>query len=127
MGVKSSALWDLMRGAARNMLKSRVQITLVVSFVELESCTDSGFAAGTSSSRATVRRTSNCFTTHISKLGKRKQCVLCAISFFCSWRRNECIRTITSRYFLHDQLIARISRHLRLWSSKRDDATICGS
>ena len=44
----------------------------------------------------------------------------------CSWRRHEYIWAITSRYRLHDQLIARISRRLRLCYSTRDDATVCG-
>ena len=44
-------------------------------------CTDNGFAAITSSLRSKVRRTPNCFTAHILKLGKRIQCVLYAISF----------------------------------------------
>ena len=79
--VKSSALWDSVRGAAREVAESRVQITSVVSGFAHESCTDSGFAANTSSSRASVRRTPNCFTAHISKLVKQKQCVLYAISF----------------------------------------------
>ena len=51
----------------------------------------------------------------------------CTRSRFLLWRRHECIRAITSRYYLHDQLIARILKNLRLWSSKRDDPTICGS
>ena len=81
VGEKSSAVWDLVRRAAREVAESRVQIKSAVSGFAHESCNDSGFAAGTSSSRATVRRTPNCFTAHISKLAKRKQCVLYAISF----------------------------------------------
>ena len=81
VGVKSSALWDSVRGAAREVAESHVHITSAVSGFAHESCTDSGFAAGTSSARATVRRTPNGFTAHISKLGKRKQCILYAISF----------------------------------------------
>ena len=67
--------------------QSRVQVTSVASGVAHESCTgaavvhDSGFAASTSSARATVRRTPNCFIAYFSKLEKRKQCVLHAISF----------------------------------------------
>ena len=82
VGVKSSALWNTVRGAAREMAKSRVQITSVVSGFAHESCTDSGFAAGTSSARAIVRRTPNCFTAHISNSGNKIQCVLYAISYF---------------------------------------------
>ena len=63
------------------MAESRVQITSVVSGFAHKSCTDSGIAANTSCSRATVQRTPNCFTAHISKLEKRKQCVLYAILF----------------------------------------------
>ena len=77
----SSALWDSVRGAARKVAESRVQITSVVSNFAHESCTDSGFAAGTSSARATVRRTPNCFNAHIAILGKLRQCVLYAIWF----------------------------------------------
>ena len=81
VGVKSSALCDSVRGAAREVAESRLKIQSAVSGFAHESCNDSGFAAGTSSARATVRRTPNCFTAHISKLGKRKQCVQYAISF----------------------------------------------
>ena len=81
MGVKSSALWDSVHGEARKEVESRVQITSVVSGFAHELCTDSGFETGTSSARAPVRRTLNCFTAHISKLGKQKQCVLYAILF----------------------------------------------
>ena len=81
VGVKSSALWDSVHGAAREVAESRVQLKSAVSGFAHESCNDSGFAAGTSSACATVRRTLTCFTAHISKLGKRKQCVLYAISF----------------------------------------------
>ena len=81
LGVKSSALWDLVRGAAREVAESRVQITSLVSNFAHESCNDSGFAASASSTRAAVRRTPDCFTAHISKLVKQKPCVLYAISF----------------------------------------------
>ena len=81
LGIKSSALCNSVRGPAREMAESRVQIKSAVSGFALKSCNDSGFAAGTSSARVIVRRTPNCFTAHISKLGKRKQCVLYAISF----------------------------------------------
>ena len=78
--VKLSALLNLVHGGACEVAESRVQITSGVSGFAHESCTDSGFAAGNSSAHATVRLTSNCFTAHISKLGKRKQCVLYATS-----------------------------------------------
>ena len=81
VGVKSSALWDSVLGAVREVAESRVQITSVVSGFSHESCDDSSFTADNSSARAKVWRTSNCITAHISKLGKRKQCVLYAISF----------------------------------------------
>ena len=81
VGVKSSALCDSVFGAAREVAESSVQITSVVSGFAHESCKDSGFAAGASSARATVRRIPDCFTVHISKLVKRKPCVLYAISF----------------------------------------------
>ena len=67
--------------------ESRVQKTLVANGVAHESCTDaavvhdSGFAASTSSARATVRRTQNCLTAQFSKRGKRQHCILYAISF----------------------------------------------
>ena len=44
----------------------------------------------------------------------------------CSWRRHECARAIASRYFLHEQLVAWISRRLQLWFSTRGDATVSG-
>ena len=76
VAVKSSALWDSVRGAAREVANLRVRITSVVSGFAHKLCTDSVVAAGTSSARATVRLTSNYFTAHIRKLGKLKQCVL---------------------------------------------------
>ena len=81
VGVKSSALWDSVSVAAREVAESRVQIKSVVSGFAHETCNDSGFSAGTSNARATVRRSLNYFTAHISKLGKREQYVLYAISF----------------------------------------------
>ena len=87
VGVKSSALWGSVRGAAREAAESRVQITSVVSGFAHDSCIGavllhgSGFAAVTSSARAQVRRILSGLIVHLSKLGKRKQCVLYSISF----------------------------------------------
>ena len=132
VGVKSSALWGSVRNAALEAAESRVQITSVVSNVAHESCTgaavvhDSGFAASTSRARATVRRTPNCLTAHLSKHGKQHNCVLYAISFSAVGGATSVLELLRADIFFTSN-VAWISRRLQLWCMTRDDTAVCDS
>ena len=132
--VKSSALFGSVRNADREAPESRVQITSVVSGFAHESCTgaavshDSGFEAVTSSVRATVRRTLNCITVHLSKLGKRRQCVLYAARSLqlaaprvCSSYREQ-ISSLRATRRVNLETIATVVLDTRRYSSLRLEA-----